>query len=846
VRQLEIGAGRLIAPGRAGLAVALVCLSASILCAQGSPPAPSSDLDAFMARVLARRDVNRQTLRQYILDDIELFEILGPGRVPVHRGRREFTWYERGGMHVRSPVRFDGVEVGEDDRRKYEEDWIRRERERLERRAKRRAEASGPPDESDPAGPTAGNGTPVATPRFVSEAYFMDFRFEPGNYYLAAREQLEGRNVLRIEYYPTRMFSDKDRDDERGEQRERGQAGKSRNAEERVREEDITRKMNKTALVTLWVDPAEHQIVKYTFDNVWMDFLPGAWLVRVDDIHASMTMGQPFPDVWLPREMNVRAGVSLATGAFEATYARQFTNYKLGEVKSIIRTPGQARGDGVHGVHGVQNVNVVPSVHGVRVNPAVRAVGPAREIRGVRVRMARAGSPAEWNENAAASSTPPDPAPHGLHEPAEPHAPHAPHALHEPSEPHAPHEPHETHEPQSEFVREIRVHGNAALPDDQVLKLAGLAVGQEVGTGTIEEIERRLKQSGAFESVEVRKRYRSLTDASDVAIVLLVHERPGAVSAAGVLRRTPRPFGRVGDRLMFLPIVNYTDGYGLSYGGRFSTVGALGIGEHLSVPLTWGGTRRAALEGSRTFTRGPLTRVESSIGIWQRENPRFRLDDRRVELKGRAERQLGRFLRTGLQASRSSVHFGELEDRLWTIGADAAFDTRADPVFPRNAFVLGGGWNGLHLRSGRSRIDRYHTDARGYVGVAGQAVAAARLQYSAASAPLPDYERLLLGGASTLRGFRAGAFDGDRTLVTSAELRVPITSVLSGARLGVTGFADMGKAWNADGAASDARWHTGVGAGVFLIARLVKLNLDLAHGLQDGDTRLHLGAGFGF
>ena len=94
--------------------------------------------------------------------------------------------------------------------------------------------------------------------------------------------------------------------------------------------------MNKTALVTLWVDPAEHQIVKYTFDNVWMDFLPGAWLVRVDDIRASMTMGQPFPGVWLPREMNIHAGVSLANGSFEAGYARKFAEYKLADVKSII------------------------------------------------------------------------------------------------------------------------------------------------------------------------------------------------------------------------------------------------------------------------------------------------------------------------------------------------------------------------------------------------------------------------------------------------------------------------------------------------------------------------------
>ena len=66
-------------------------------------------------------------------------------------------------------------------------------------------------------------------------------------------------------------------------------------------EQDINRKMNKTAQITLWVDPSENRIVKYTFDNVWMDFLPAAWLVRIDDIRASMEMGQPFEGVWLPR-----------------------------------------------------------------------------------------------------------------------------------------------------------------------------------------------------------------------------------------------------------------------------------------------------------------------------------------------------------------------------------------------------------------------------------------------------------------------------------------------------------------------------------------------------------------
>ena len=65
--------------------------------------------------------------------------------------------------------------------------------------------------------------------------------------------------------------------------------------------------MNKVALVTFWVEPKAHQIVKYTFDNVGFDFLPAQWLVHVDDLHATMNMGQPFPDVWLPQASSTRA-----------------------------------------------------------------------------------------------------------------------------------------------------------------------------------------------------------------------------------------------------------------------------------------------------------------------------------------------------------------------------------------------------------------------------------------------------------------------------------------------------------------------------------------------------------
>jgi len=742
---------------------------------QAKAAAPRSDLDAFMEKVLARREVNRKMLEQYVLDETETFEVLGPGQWPLHRTKRDYTWYERDGMHVRSPVRFDGVAVGEKERAEYEEKWIRREKRRQERKAKNEREKGEVIIGSE--GIQVNTGGPVTTePRFVSEAYFMDFKFEPGNYYLAGREKLEGQDVLRIEYYPTNLFNDSD-DEKTPHEMKKKPSSKDPKKEQKQQqaEDEINRKMNKTALVTLWVDPAEHQIVKYTFDNVWMDFLPAGWLVKIDDIRASMTMGQPFPGVWLPRGMNIHAGVTLAMGSFEAAYDRAFTNYRMGEVKTKITVPkleaGPSGGPGVPGAQRVLAAVDTTIEHGPFVEDEQQPV---------------------------------------------------------------------------ETIHEIRVHGNAAVPDADVIKLAGIALGDSIGNDSLANIEKRLKDSDRFETVEVRKRYRSLDDPTDVAIVLVVHERAGVTSATSTgANPVSGSWNRLTNRLMFFPILSYADGYGFTYGGRVSTVDLLGAGERLSVPLTWGGTKRAALEAERSFKTGPISRVFSSFGIWNRENPHYDIDDQRVELKGRVERQFAHIVRVGLDASRSSVEFGTQNDDIWTIGTNVLLDTRGDPAFPGNAIVLGAGWSALNVR-GLDRINRYDTDARGYLRVIGQSVLAGRIQYFNTDATLPPYERLLLGGSSNLRGFRTGTFAGDRMVVTSGEFRVPLTSVLNGAKLGVSVFMDAGKTVDVGASLKDSSWQQGVGAGLFIIAPLVKVNFDVAHGLHGGGTRLNLGTGFSF
>ncbi len=460
------------------------------------PPAAGAqdednELDRFMEQVLEQRERNAAVRLQYVLDEQSQFRLTGPGGAALWGFRGEYTWYERDGFFVRSPVRVDGVTIDEERRRAYEADWLRREQRRSERRrderrsptrASRRStrdnvriaverlwnarlegelldaiaeqartwgddhaaiteaadrilEALGGmpavgfdraverardgfamleagrllPDEVAgmlgraiaqvaPAAPAATDEefarflelfdlavqfdlalaqvdtTPAEThadpavarvraaalverrralaasaggaggpdvqeppaanpawgglePRFVSDAYFLDFEFEPGNYYLVGRETLDGQDVLRIEYYPEQMFTGER--DETDSDPDRGGDGRDEEAA-----------MNKTSLVTLWIDPVQHQIVRYTFDNLGFDFLPGRWLFRLDDLTASMTMRQPFPGVWLPARIDMRAALSLATGRYEVAGTRTYDNYREAETGGRVRTVG--------------------------------------------------------------------------------------------------------------------------------------------------------------------------------------------------------------------------------------------------------------------------------------------------------------------------------------------------------------------------------------------------------------------------------------------------------------------------------------------------------------------------
>lgn len=338
----------------AKLSVFSASLALVVLAAGALRPAPllaQTDLDAFMKKVLARRDDNWKKLQQYILNERDTVELRGPGQLPVWGEKREFTWFLRDGFFVRSPLTVNGVTINDADRRKYEDEYVRhekardqRQREREKNRAAADSTAGAAPAPAVAEAPTNVDSLIAQTrePQFISSAYFLKFKFEEGKYALVGREPLDGREVLKIEYYPARLFStDTDRNKgrlERGEKVDK----------DRQMSSAIETAANKVSLVTLWVEPTSSQIVKYTFDNVNLDFLPGAAFVRLNDVKATMQMSQPFAggrtkasdpaaDVWLPKNIDMYVSLMVAVGQFDMRVTIDYTDYKLAETSSRIK-----------------------------------------------------------------------------------------------------------------------------------------------------------------------------------------------------------------------------------------------------------------------------------------------------------------------------------------------------------------------------------------------------------------------------------------------------------------------------------------------------------------------------
>ena len=181
------------------------------------------------------------------------------------------------------------------------------------------------------------------------------------------------------------------------------------------------------------------------------------------------------------------------------------------------------------------------------------------------------------------------------------------------------------------------------------------------------------------------------------------------------------------------------------------------------MPLTWGGTRRAALEFERTLQDRAAHARRVQLRHLEPREPALR--DRRSARRAEGARRAQLRRTSSARASTRRKARSSSATQTTTCGRSArtSRSTRA-ATRPSRATpsCSARGWTGLHVTGHRSADQPLH-DRRARL----PAASSARPSLAGACAVLhrrshaPAYERLLLGGASNLRGFRTGTFDGD-------------------------------------------------------------------------------------
>src|SRR4249919_633321 len=220
-----------------------------------------------------------------------------------------------------------------------------------------------------------------------------------------------------------------------------------------------------------------------------------------------------------------------------------------------------------------------------------------------------------------------------------------------------------------ETVAAIQIQGNTATPDEEVRRLADVRVGMPFEERTAEAVAARLRAAKRFESVEVRKRFASIADPSQIALVIIVDEGPVKIVMTGDPDSPTRIERKRLPNILVLPILRYEDGYGLTYGARLTLPDPHWMGKRsrITFPLSWGGTKQAGVDLEKRLDTGLIDRVTTGASISQRDNLAYDQEDDRARLYLRGEHEFSRVLRLGASTGWQRASFDGVADQFGQI-----------------------------------------------------------------------------------------------------------------------------------------------------------------------------------
>jgi hypothetical protein len=391
-----------------------------------------------------------------------------------------------------------------------------------------------------------------------------------------------------------------------------------------------------------------------------------------------------------------------------------------------------------------------------------------------------------------------------------------------------------------EVIAEIQVHGNLVASDDDLRRMTGVSVGAPFTDTTIDEVAKRLDATKRFDRVQVLKRFASIADPSQIVLVVIVDEGRVKIAKTGNPEHPYQAVKNHWPHLMYAPIFNISDRYGVTYGMRVAMPNVFGPNSRLIVPFAWGGEKQAGIGFDKTRARGWFDRVRGSVDWSERKHPVYEEQQSREAVSLRGEHWFRPQLRLGISGGAEHDDFGAEHDTFGSVGADFVVDTRVDPALPRNA---------IYGRAAVTYVDGgtiTAVDGRAYVGVVRQLILGVRAQRTAADPSLPVYLKPIFGGAANVRGFDAGTVVGDTLTATSVEALLPLSRTLWLARFGLSAFADGGQvSCGPELPPCDESWKRGFGAGVWIAATVLRFEVDVAHGVG-ASTRVIVGGNVSF
>jgi translocation and assembly module TamA len=376
----------------------------------------------------------------------------------------------------------------------------------------------------------------------------------------------------------------------------------------------------------------------------------------------------------------------------------------------------------------------------------------------------------------------------------------------------------------------LTVSGNEVVRTDRIIAIAGLPTGNVYSATDLARAERRLRETGTFDSV-------SLVEDENIAAgdVLPI--------TAQISEAKPRRFG---------------------FGVEFSSIEGLGASTYWLHRNFFGGAEQFRLGGDisgiggetggvdyaitaslkRPAVYGPDTDFTFSSEISRQDEPDFLLDQAAVEAT------LNRLIREDLEvsggfgfiATREETDLGTREFTLLTAPLGATLDRRDSLKNAKNGYYIDVDATPFLSIKGADNGARLFSDARAYrsFGTDDQFTLAARSQIGsvlgADALDAPADFLFFSGGGGSVRGQPYNDLGIDTALIGATVRRGGLSFV--GAQLetrygvtdniGVVGFYDIGFIGETSNPFGEGDWHAGAGLGIRYNIGIGPIRLDIA------------------